>query len=137
MVPMTVYQGTCSDGKADVTANGKPLAARSLPTDPRQNVPYSWGKNFNGADRLALSLLEDCVDKEAAILLLGDFVKQVISRLGNEWEMTSDDIKEFCDYKQRIGTAVQKAKWSTVETSAVRKTELPAVLPPKIIADPN
>ena len=120
-----------------MTADGRPLPMKSLSTDARGPVPFSWGDNYEGADRLALSLLADCVDPEAAIMHLREFAKQVIARLGAKWEMTSEDIKGFCEYKTRINMAVQSARWSTAETGLVKKTPLREVLPPSIIADPN
>ena len=134
---MTVYRGVSSEGQIDVTADGRPLPMKSLSSDTRGSVPFSWGDDFQGADRLALSLLADCVDPDSAIGHLQDFVKQVIGKLGVKWEMTSEDIREFCEYKDRIGLAVQTARWSTAETGVVRKIPLSEVLPPRIIADPN
>ena len=110
---------------------------KSFSSDTRGAVAFSWGGDYQGADRLALSLLAQCVDPDTAFVHLQDFVKQVIGRLGPKWEMTSEDIREFCEYKDRIGVAVQTARWSAAETGLVRKIPLNEVLPPKIIADPN
>ena len=94
---MKLYRG-------DRTIDGIKVSVDDRPLDPRYDIRaltkngFEWG--FEGPEpaQLALAILADHLGKaEPALARYQDFMRRVVAELGNEWELTSDDIAAVLD----------------------------------------
>jgi len=90
---MKIYEGGRSLAGAQVTVVGAPL-------DPRFEVKafspmgFEWTYEGDGPRQLALALLCDHLgDPERALALTEGFMRAVVARLDNAWELTSEEIE--------------------------------------------
>jgi len=86
-----------------VTVNGQPLTIKRRASEP---------ETFASPDRLALSILADCVGDDAAKLLSRDFQEDVLNHCKAGEEVTSDEIEEWKDFQCLLGASVQRAVWT-------------------------
>jgi len=86
-----------------VTANGQPLTMKRHANEP---------ETFTSPDRLALSILADCVGDDAAKLLSRDFQQGILNHCKAGEEITSDEIEEWKDFQCHLGASIQSAVWT-------------------------
>jgi hypothetical protein len=86
-----------------VTVDGQPLPPKRLSRQPSTYV---------SPDRLALSILFDCVGDDAAMLLSHEFQTEILDHCQPGEEITSDGIEEWVNFKCQIGASIQAAIWS-------------------------
>lgn len=72
-------------------------------------------ETFTSPDRLALSILADCVGDDAAKLLSRDFQKDILNHCKAGEEMTSDEIEEWKDFQCQLGASIQRSVWTPDE----------------------
>ncbi len=133
---MKVYKGTRGNNQCTVTIDGNPLAMKRRP-DESETIPFTWGEHSDGAERLALSLLADCLDDDHAIVMAQEFMREVVSKLAADWEITSDDVEQWRDYTCAVGYAAQNAVWTPGGSGRPPQTiETPAHLP-RLLINPN
>jgi hypothetical protein len=86
--------------RGDRTIDGIKVTVDDHALDPRYDIRaltrngFEW--SFEGPEpaQLALAILADHFGKpEPALARYEDFMRQVVAELGNEWELTSDDIE--------------------------------------------
>ena len=53
---------------------------------------FNWGYYGSGAQQLAIALLADAVDFEAANRLAGRFMSKVIGGLPDQWTLTEEEV---------------------------------------------
>lgn len=86
----------CGDRTIDgsiVTVNGAPLDAR-LDIKTYTDHGFEWGYEGDGPSQLALAILADHLGEGGAALAEVDaFMRRVVANFGNEWEMTSADVR--------------------------------------------
>jgi hypothetical protein len=98
---MKTYKGTRRANQSAVTVDGEPLKMRRPSYDTR-NISFTWGEESAGAERLALSILADCLHDHHALFFAHEFMEDVVSKLDPEWELTSDDIEDWRKVKCEI-----------------------------------
>jgi hypothetical protein len=86
-----------------VTVNGQPLTMKRRASEPDTST---------SPDRLALSILADCVGDDAAKLLSRDFQEDILSHCKAGEEITSDEIEEWKDVQCQLGASIQRSVWT-------------------------
>ena len=112
-----------------MTTDDQPLA-KNQQWDELQPTPYSWGDSSVGSEQLALSLM-DSTDETHALILGQDFVRDVVSMFNDCWEVTSTDIKEWCEYKSELHGLVEESDWSPIPDTGTGPPNIPK------LSDPN
>jgi len=94
---MKIYRGDRTIDGIIVTVDGQPL-------DPRYDLKsltstgFEWTYEGQGPAQLAFALLVDCLqDEERANVLYEPFMRAVVANLGNEWELSEEDIIEVVE----------------------------------------
>lgn len=89
---MKLYEGGRGLAGAQVTVDGQPL-------DPRFDVKryspagFEWTYEGDGPRQLALALLCDHLgNPQRALALVEPFMTNVVARLDNAWELSSEEI---------------------------------------------
>lgn len=91
----TIYRGERAEGGCVVTVQ---RGGESYPLDPRYDLRnhsptgFGWGFNGSGPAQLALALLADALGDERAQRLYQDWKFKVVSRLGDTWEMSREEV---------------------------------------------
>ena len=87
----TLYQGTRTRSGCVITANGKPIPAR---TDLVNHSPegFEWGYDGSGPAQASLAILAHAIGPARALNIYQAFKHQVVANLPSEWQMNSDDI---------------------------------------------
>ena len=67
---------------------------------PPGDAPFDWGNMGSGAASLAWSILRDASDIDTAEAFSQDFKREVVDRLGEDWELTYESVKEWLDAKK-------------------------------------
>ena len=96
---MKVYQGRRTMDGLVVTVDGEPLPEHY---EVRQFTKrgFEWTYNGTSPRQLALAILFDYLgDKECAIAMSEPFMKDVISNLDNDWQLTSDEVNAYLRYR--------------------------------------
>ena len=122
---MKLYHGRCSAGTRSVTLDDHPLKMRRHAHDTRVSA-FAWGEQSVGAERLAYSILADCIGEGFAVWLAVPFMNDVVCKLDAEWEITSDDIEAWHAFRHQLGYSFQ---------AAARPRGLDSAEPPPIPAD--
>ena len=110
---MKTYRFTSSG----VFVHGQPLRLKGLRNEPEQ---------FPNPDRVAFSILVDCVGDGSALLHGREFQREIVNHCTVGTEITSDEVQEWNDYMCRVGASVQWAGWEAQDTepTAIRETYL-------------
>lgn len=133
---MKTYRGTRSNNRNVVTVDGQQLPAWRHPDQP-DIVQFAWGGQSVGAERLARSILADCLDETHALMLAQELMENVISKLNADWEITSDDVEQWRDYTCAMRAAIDDAEWTPAGSGRPpRPVEVSADLP-RLLIDPN
>jgi hypothetical protein len=133
---MKIYKGTYSNGRRLVTVDGSPLAARDS-GEVFPHIDFAWGEDSEGAERLAISILADCLDEDEAAAFAPMFATRIVARLKPAWEFTSKDAEDVCNHEAGIGGAVQNA---VLERTAFAQPARPIRVPtslPRLLENPN
>ena len=136
---MKIYRGSCSAGRKVVTVDGNPLRMKRHPHDLRV-APFAWGERCVGAERLAFSMLADCLNDGYAVMLSVALMNDVISKLEAEWEITSDDIETWRAFRYEIGYSIQAAAWVARGLEPGGPAAEPLSIPPewpRVVGNPN
>lgn len=89
---MKCYQGSRGLDGALVTVDGRPLDPR-FDLHAYSRTGFEWTYEGDGPRQLALALLAEHLGDDSRALALTDaFMRQVVARLDNEWELGSDDL---------------------------------------------
>ncbi len=90
---MKIYQGKRIEevGPQPVTVNGQPLKHKMYHSPDG----FQWGYGGSGPADLARSILTDCLDEEDADKFYQKFKWDVVSRWGDSWQITEDEIREW------------------------------------------
>ncbi len=90
---MKTYKGDRTIDGIDVTVDNQPLAHR-LDLKVYTDRGFEWSYEGDGPRQLALAILADYFgDDGKALAECEAFMARVVANFGNEWEMTSGDIK--------------------------------------------
>ncbi|HEV2208582.1 MAG TPA: DUF6166 domain-containing protein [Verrucomicrobiae bacterium] len=138
MAYFKVYRGTRRNGQALVTVDNHPLEVSKHVSDNRI-IQFDWGNEGAGAERLARSILSDCLGAAHSSLLARQFVESVVSKLKSEWEILSKDVEDWSSFTCHVEASALRAAWSPgTAASAVPPTTLnmPDDLP-QLIRNPN
>lgn len=106
---MTVYRGRRAGGDTFIMKDDKKLPlAPSLELCNHSPTGFNWGYGGSGPAQLALALLLDVTkDAELSSRLHQDFKWAYVSRWGEMWEISSNEIKEWIrldgDQRCRLG----------------------------------
>src|ERR1041385_89746 len=132
---MKLYHGRYSAGARVVTVDGQALKMRRHAHDTRVS-PFAWGEHAVGAERLAYSILADCIGDGFAVWLAVPFMNDVVSKLDAEWEITSEDIEAWHAFRHQLGYSFQAAARSPRELEA---NEPAPIRPdwPLLVGNPN
>jgi hypothetical protein len=88
-----IYAGARTIDGIKVTVDGQPLDER-LDVHQFTDGGFEWTYEGDAPQQLALALLADHLqDDHRALELSGDFARQVVAQLDNEWVLTSSDIE--------------------------------------------
>src|SRR5258706_3946618 len=132
---MKIYQGRCSSGARTVTVDGHALKMRRHTNDMRVSR-FAWGERSVGAERLAYSILSDCLDEGYAVLLAIAFMNDVVSKLDVEWEITFDDIEAWRAFRYELGYAIQTAARPSRGFDPAKPVQIPPDWP-RLVGNPN
>lgn len=94
------YQFALSGTQKTVSVNGQPLPLKRRSSEP---------EGFTSPDRIALSILADCVGDDAASLHSHDFQKEIVDHCEAGEGISSDVITEWNNSMCRLGASVQAA----------------------------
>jgi len=99
----------------------------SLPMrlDLRNHSPtgFAWGYGGSGPAQLALALLVDAVgDTELALAHYQDFKREHVSRWGDEWSISAEEIRQFVARRPQSPQRVQFPPGSIVATPAALRS---------------
>ena len=114
------YKFTVSDTKKNVFVNGKPLQLKRTRAEP---------EGYANPDRLALSILCDCVGNHAALLLSHEFQQEIVNNREAGKEMSSEYIAEWVDFQCRMGASAQSVGLTTSGTNGTVHNATPLRLP--------
>lgn len=98
---MTSYVGGRPGGKAVVLVAAGHVAR---PLDPRNDLRnhspdgFEWGYGGSGPTQLALAILADALGDDArALKLYQQFKWAVINDLGDAWEISADQVRDWAE----------------------------------------
>src|SRR5213593_223404 len=132
---MKIYHGRCSAGTRSVTVDGQPLKMKRHPHDVRI-APFAWGEPSVGAERVAYSMLADCLGEGYSVMLAVAFMNDVICNLDAEWEITADDIEAWREFRSQIGYPVQTAARAIRGFAPAEPAQIPSDWP-RLVGNPN
>lgn len=115
-----IYKFTVSGTQTTVSVNGQPLQLKRQTTEP---------EGYANPDRLALSILCDCVDCDAALLLGHEFQQDIVNNCEAGKEISSEEIAEWVDFQCRIGASVQSVWLPTNGTNGAALIATPLRFP--------
>ena len=122
-----------------MTVDGQPLKMKRHPHDTRAS-PFAWGETSVGAERLAYSILADCLGDGFATLLSVALMNDVVRRLDPEWEITSDDIEAWQAFRHDLGYTFQAAAQAPRRVGVLDPVGEPIQVSrdwPRLVDDPN
>lgn len=92
---MKTYKGKRTIDGLVVTVDGKPLPEH-YEVKQFTNRSFEWTYEGTSPRQLALAILFDYLgDKERAVALSASFMKDVIANLGNDWQLTGDELDAY------------------------------------------
>lgn len=112
-----------------------PLKMKRHPHDTRVS-PFAWGEPSVGAERLAYSMLADCIGEGIAVWLAIPFMNDVVGKLDAEWEITSDDIEAWHAFRHQLGYSFQAAARPPRPLDPTEPPQIPADWP-RLVGNPN
>jgi hypothetical protein len=115
-----IYKFTVSRTQKTVSVNGRPLQLKRQTTEP---------KGYTNPDRLALSILCDCVGRDAALLLAHEFQQDIVNNCEAGKEISSEYIAEWVDFQCRMGASAQSVGLTTSGTNGTVHNATPLRLP--------
>ena len=100
---MKAYIGARTIDGIKVTVDGQQLDER-IDIHQFTDNGFEWTYEGDAPQQLALAILaEHLGDNEQALALSGEFMKQVIAELDNEWSLTSTEIDAALNNKNFTG----------------------------------
>ena len=102
---MKTYQGKMwneNAGEQYVTVNGKPLPECQHVYNHSPDG-FSWGYLGSGCSQLALAIMVDHFkgDNNRALRIYQNFKFDFISKWGDEWELTSNEIEDWLNVNEK------------------------------------
>jgi Family of unknown function (DUF6166) len=97
---MKIYEGKRTIDGLVVTVGGKPLPEH-YEVKQFTKRGFEWTYNGSSPRQLALAILFDYLgDKECAIGLSEQFMKDVIANFDNEWQLTAKEVNSYIRYRE-------------------------------------
>jgi hypothetical protein len=115
-----IYKFTVSGTQKTVSVNGQPLQLKRRSTEP---------EGYTNPDRLALSILCDCVGCHAALRLAHEFQQDVVNNCEAGKERSSEEIGEWVHFQCRISASAQPVGLTTSGTNGTVHIATPLRFP--------